>query len=142
VSAHLHEDLQRESEEKPASERSFGFVFAVVFALIGFWQLVRDGDIRWWAVIISAVFAVLAVAAPRVLTPLNRVWMALGRVLNKVVSPVVMALLYVVAVVPTGLILRLTGKDPLRLKLDRKASTYWQKRDPPGPPSDSFKNQF
>jgi predicted membrane metal-binding protein len=142
MSSHLHEDLNRETEEKTASERSFGILFAVVFAVIAFWPLLKGDGVRWWALAIAIVFAVFAFLAPGVLKPLNRAWMAVGRLLNKIVSPVVLGLLYIVAVVPTGLALRLTGKDPLRLKLDRKASTYWQKRDPAGHPSDSFKNQF
>ena len=84
-------------------------------------------------------FLILALAAPKLLAPLNRAWMAFGRLLNRIVSPIVMALLFVVAVVPTGVALRLMGRDPLRLKFDKGATTYWQRREQI---SKSFADQF
>jgi hypothetical protein len=80
-------------------------------------------------------------AAPRLLSPLNRLWMALGRLLNRIVSPIVMMVLFLVAVVPTGIVLRLLGRDPLKLKFDRSAATYWQRRSEEQQ-SRSFADQF
>ena len=97
---------------------------------------------RWCAAVLASILAMLALFRPRLLTPINSAWLALGRVLHRIVSPVVLGLVYAIAVVPTGLFLRITGRDPLRLKIDRKAATYWQQRDPPGPPPNSLKNQF
>ena len=124
-SSGFHEDLARTADEPKASERSFGLVFSAVFALAAFLPLLDHGAIRWWAVGVSGLFLILALAAPRALVLPNMLWMKLGTLLHMIVSPVVM-----VAVVPTAVILRLMGRDPLRLKLDKKAASYWQKREP------------
>ncbi len=139
---HHHESIHRSDAPPKASERSFGIVFTVVFALIGLLPLFSGGGVRIWALAIAALFLILAFAAPNLLKPLNRAWMALGNLLHKIVSPLVLGLLFLIAVVPTGLFLRLSRKDPLRLKLDKSAKTYWQERTPPGPPPGSLKNQF
>ena len=142
MSTQFHEDLRRDEDIPRASERSFGILFTVVLAAVAAWPVATGAGIRWWAVALAAVFAALAACRPQLLAPLNSAWLALGGVLHRIVSPVVLGLVYVIAVVPTGLFLRLAGRDPLRLKLDRKAATYWQRREPPGPPPGSFKNQF
>jgi hypothetical protein len=95
-----------------------------------------------WAVAIALVCLVVSLVAPRLLRPLNRVWLRLGLLLHHVVNPVVMALVYYTAVVPTGLILRARGKDLLRLRRDPEADSYWISRQPPGPPPDSMPRQF
>ncbi len=137
-----HEDLKRESEVKESSDRSFGVVFAAVFALIGLWPLLGGGGARWWALAAAVAFAVVALAAPRLLRIPNALWQKLGRALNRVVSPLVIGLVFFTAVVPTGLLMRLFGKDPLRLRFDREATSYWIERRPPGPPGDTMPNQF
>ncbi len=142
MATQFHEDFHRSDEVPRSSERSFGLTFAAVFALIGLLPLLNNHSVRWWAVMVAAAFAGLGLLAPRALARLNRLWMAIGHLLNRIVSPIVMGLLFVVAVVPTGLWLRLTGKDPLRLKRDPVTRTYWLPRMPPGPAADSFKNQF
>lgn len=128
-SAGFHEDFSRTADEPQASERSFGLVFSAVFALIALGPLLNHGSARLWALPISALFLILAFAAPRALAVPNRLWMKLGKLLHMIVSPVIMSLLFVVAVVPTAVIIRLTGRDPLRLKFDNKAASYWQKRE-------------
>lgn len=134
-----HETLHRDDAAPRASEKSFGIVFAVVFAVVGLLPLVQDGAPRWWALGLAAICAVLAYAAPRALAPLNTVWMTIGKLLHRIVSPLVLGLLYAVAVVPTGLYLRLRGADPLRLKRDPAARSYWLARTDGAA---SFKNQF
>jgi hypothetical protein len=140
LSSGLHEDFKRTADGPKASERSFGFVFSAVFALTGFLPLLGSHPVRWWAVGVSAAFLGLALLAPRTLIIPNRLWMKFGELLHHIVSPVVMSLLFIVAVVPTALILRLLGRDPLRLKLDKKAVTYWQNREPSE--GASFTQQF
>jgi hypothetical protein len=140
MATQFHEDFSRETHDAGGSDRSFGFVFAAFFVLIALLPLAHGHAVRVWALGPAAVFAVLALAAPRVLAPLNRLWMAFGRLLNRIVSPLVMMLLFVVAVVPTGLVLRLLGRDPLKLKFDRAAATYWQNRSEEQ--SRSFADQF
>lgn len=142
MNTQFHEDLRRDEDVPRASERSFGVLFAVVFAIVALWPLLSGGTPRTWAGVLAAGFAALAVVRPQILKPLNSAWLALGGVLHRIVSPLVLGLIYIIAVVPTGFFLRVSGRDPLRLKLDRNATTYWQQRDPPGPPPGSLKDQF
>ncbi len=142
MSTQFHEDLRRDDDAPRASERSFGILFAVVFAIITLWPLLSGETPRWWAGVIAAIFAAFALVRPQILKPLNSAWLAFGSLLHRIMSPLVLGLVYIIAVAPTGLFLRATGRDPLRLKMDRNATTYWQERDPPGPPPGSLKNQF
>jgi hypothetical protein len=79
---------------------------------------------------------------PGLLAGLNRQWTKLGVLLGKVVSPIALGLLFYCAIAPLGIVMRLAGKDPLRLKFDRAAESYWIRREPPGPAPDSMTNQF
>jgi saxitoxin biosynthesis operon SxtJ-like protein len=141
-SQQTHEDFGREEEIKASSERSFGFVFAAVFLIVGLLPLFRGNPVRWWSLVIAAVFLALALAAPRTLAPLNWLWLKFGLLLHAVVNPVVMAFLFFSTVTPIALIMRALGKDPLRLKLDASAKTYWIDRTPPGPSPDTMPRQF
>ena len=138
----FHEDFGRSGPIKRASNRATGFVFAAVFAIIALWPLWTSGAIREWALIIAAALAVVTLAIPRALGPLNRAWQGLGVVLHRVVSPLVMGLLFYLTVTPTGLLMRLFGKDPLRLRLDPEAKSYWIERRPPGPAPETMRQQF
>jgi hypothetical protein len=128
--------------ESRSSNRSFGLVFAFVFGVIAAYPVVFGGNLRREWAAAAALFLLLALLAPAVLAPLNRWWFRLGLAMHKVVNPVVMALIFVIAVIPTGLLMRLFGKDPLRLRREPAAQTYWIPRDPPGPAAESLKNQF
>lgn len=124
---------------QPGSNRSFGLVFAVAFAVIALWPLLHGGELRVWAAIVGAAFLVVALVIPAILAPLNRVWFRFGLLLGHIVSPIVMALVFVLAVIPTGLILKLLRKDVLKLALEPDRETYWEPRmTPPG----SMKNQY
>jgi saxitoxin biosynthesis operon SxtJ-like protein len=124
------------------SDRNFGLLLCAALMLIGLWPLWHHQAIRWWAVGPGLAFGIVALAAPAVLAPPKRVWMTFGWLLGKLVSPVVMAALLYLVVTPVGLVQRLFGRDPLHLKWDREAETYWQFRQPPGPKPDSMTNQF
>ena len=137
-----HEDFSREHAVKASSDRAFGLVFAALFGVIGVWPLAGGGAARWWALAVAVAFAVLAIVAPTLLRPANRLWQKLGRGINRVVGPVVTGLIFYTAVVPTGVIMRLLGKDPLRLGLDPDATSYWIERKPPGPAPDTMPYQF
>jgi predicted membrane metal-binding protein len=137
-----HEDLTREEHVEGSSDRSFGFVFAVVFVIIALWPLWYGGGLRWWSVGVAVAFAVVAVVIPRLLSVPNRLWMKLGLLLGKIVSPIALGVLFYLVFLPIGLLMRLTGKDPLKLKRDAAAASYWVDRKPPGPPPTSMTNQF
>lgn len=137
-----HADLVEHRKTTIGSERSFGLVFAAVFAIIALFPLWRGAPPRWWALAVALGFAALAYAAPQVLRPLNRLWFRLGLLLHHIVNPVIMALLYFVAIVPMGLFLKLRGKDLLRLERDAKAETYWIAREPQSPAPGSMSKQF
>ena len=137
-----HEDLNREEHIEGSSDRSFGFVFAVVFVVIAAWPLLSGGGVRWWSAAIAGAFALVAVAMPTLLAVPNRLWMKFGLLLGKIVSPIALGILFYGAFSPLGVVMRLFGKDPLRLKLDAQAQSYWIAREPPGPPPQSMTNQF
>lgn len=137
-----HEDLTREQEVEGSSDRSFGVVFAVVFLVIACWPMWQGGAPRWWSVGVAAVFGLIALVRPVLLAGLNRQWLKLGILLGKVVSPIALGLLFYGVLTPLGALMRLSGKDPLRLRLDRGADSYWIRREPPGPAPDSMTNQF
>jgi len=137
-----HETLTRDEKVEGSSDRAFGLTFAVILGVVGLWPLLHGVAPRLWALIPAAVFLLAALAAPFVLGPLNRVWLKFGLLLHHIVTPIVMGLIFYVAVTPTGLIMRAMGKDPLRLKPDKAARSYWIVRDPPGPAPGSIRNQF
>jgi hypothetical protein len=130
------------SPAKPGSDRSFGIVFAAVFAVIGLLPLFTAGYVRAWALAVSAAFLAAAVVRPSVLAPLNRFWLRVGLLLNRIVSPVALFIVYCVAVLPTALVLRALGKDPLRRHLDAQVKSYWIERTPPGRSDAQMKKQF
>lgn len=125
-----------------SSDRSFGWVMAIFFGLVGLWPLFAGHAARGWALGLSAGFAVAAVFAPRVLAPLNQAWMHFGLLLHKITNPIILGLAFYIVIAPIGLLMRLTGHDPLRLKRDDQATSYWITRQPPGPPPSSFPRQF
>jgi hypothetical protein len=137
-----HERLAEDGGVKSSSDRSFGIVFAALFGIIGLWPLLDDGGVRWWSLAIALVFAAVATARPGLLAPLNRLWFRFGLLLNSIVSPIVMGLLFYLIITPFALFMRLTGKDLLHLKHDPKAQSYWILREPPGPSPETIKNQY
>ena len=137
-----HEDFRRESAVKQSSDRAFGLVFAAVFALIALWPMLHDAGPRWWALGAAGIFVLLALVAPKVLAPANRLWHRFGLLLGRLVNPLVMGLLFYLVVTPTGLALRAFGKDPLRLAYDPDANSYWIERIPPGPAGGDMPRQF
>ena len=140
--AMAHEDLTRDQQVEGSSDRSFGLVFAIAFLLIGAWPLFHGAMPRWWAGAIATVFALVAVVRPALLSGLNRLWITLGILLAKVVSPLALGILFYGVLTPIGAVMRFLGKDPLRLKHDAATASYWIERKPPGPPPNSMTNQF
>ena len=134
----------RIADAKQPSNRSFGLVMATFFAIIAFIPLPRTGHdtVRWWAVMVSALFLALALFWTAPLRPLNWLWTRFGDLLNRLVSPIAIGLLFYLAVMPTGLLRRALGNDLLRLRRDPSVPSYWILRVPPGPSPESMKNQF
>ena len=122
-----------------SSPKSFGVVFTIVFLIVALYPLTNSEDIHLWAIIVSAVLLLIAFVAPHVLEYPNKLWFKFGILLGSIIAPVVMALVYFIAVMPTGLIMRLLGKDLLKQKLDKNTESYWIKRSEP---IGSMKNQF
>ena len=114
--------------EKISSNRSFGILFCIVFALIAAWPAMHEGQLRIWAIPISFIFLVLGLLNSKLLTPLNLAWIKFGELLGRIIAPIVMALIYFAIVTPIGLFMRLIGKDLLNTKFSRDKS-YWIKRE-------------
>lgn len=138
----VNEPIVARRNVKHVSNRSFGVLFALVFGAISLWPVWPGGAVRLWAAIVAVALAVVAFTAPRLLAPLNRGWFLLGQALHHVVNPLVMGLIYFGAVVPTGLLIKLFGRDLLRLRRDPDATSYWTLREPPGPAPGSMSKQF
>lgn len=137
-----HEELTREQDIEGSSDRSFGLVIAAAFVVIAAFPLSRGADPRWWAIAIAALFAGIATLRPVLLAGLNLQWTRLGLLLGRVVGPLALGLLFFGVLTPLSALMRLSGRDLLHLKRDREASTYWVRRDPPGPPPQSMTQQF
>ena len=114
---------------KRSSEKSFGILFFIVFAIIGLYPLLSFNFVRVWALVIALIFLFLGLSKPSVLKPLNTAWIKLGEILGKIIAPIVMLLVFFIVITPIGLMLRLFGKDILGLKFSEKVKTYWITRD-------------
>ena len=123
---------------KGSSNRSFGIVFFIFFLIIAVYPMFFGQEIRIWSLMISLVFLILGLAKSRILTPLNLLWFKFGMLLGRIVSPVVMGLVFFLVVTPTGLIMRALKKDLLNLK-KKNSNTYWIKKDQV---KTDMKNQF
>jgi hypothetical protein len=125
-----------------SSDRSFGYVFAGFFALVACWPLLHWETPRWWAFLVAAAFGLVAAIRPQLLRPFNRAWLMLGRLLHKVMSPLVMGLVFFACVTPTAWIMRWRGKDLLSLRRDPALRSYWIDRQASPGDAQSMKNQF
>ena len=123
---------------KLPSNRNFGIVFSTVFLIISLWPMLNQNDIRIWSLILSGIFLVLGLINSKLLLPLNKIWFNFGILLGNFIAPIVMGIVYFMVVTPTGLIMRLLGKDLLNLKKNNK-DTYWIEKDNS---NNDLKNQF
>ena len=113
--------------QKKSNNRSFGILFCIVFLLIAIWPLISYSSVRYWALVLSVTFLILGIINSKLLSPLKVYWIKLGEILGKVIAPLVMSLVFFIILTPIGLILRLFGKDLLKLKKNKKSS-YWLSR--------------
>lgn len=123
---------------KVGSNRSFGFVFSIVFLLIALWPLLNNSEIRVWSLIISAIFLILGFLNSMLLNPLNILWFKFGLLLGKIISPLVMGLIFFCVVTPIGILMKIFKKDLLNLKYSNKDS-YWVDKTEP---NSKMRNQF
>ena len=127
-----------QSKIKLPTNKNFGIVFSIVFLIIALWPLLKQNDLRLWSLSISGIFFVLGLFNSKLLSPLNKIWFKFGMLLGTFISPVVMCIVFFLVVTPTGLIMKLFGKDLLNLKKNKK-ETYWLDKDNL---NSSLKNQF
>ena len=123
---------------KVGSNRSFGIVFFVVFLLVSLYPLINGENVRFWSLAISFIFLVLGILNSNLLSPLNKIWFKFGILLGRIISPIVMCIIFFLVVTPIAFIMRLLGKDLLNLKY-RDNQSYWIEKS--GPKS-KMKNQF
>ena len=123
---------------KIGSNRSFGIVFSIVFLLIAIYPLINSEGLRVWSLIIAIIFLFLGLINSKILTPLNKLWFKFGILLGRIVSPIIMGIIFFLVVTPIALIMRIIGKDLLNLKFNKEKS-YWIEKN--GPKS-KMKNQF
>ena len=126
-------------KEKLPSNRNFGLVFFVFFLIIGLWPLLGTNEIRYWSIFFSIIFFLLGITNSKLLTPLNKIWFNLGILLGKMISPLIMVIIFFLIITPIGVIMRVFGKDILSLKYNKKNKSYWIEKNGP---KIKMKNQF
>ena len=130
------------SRRKNASNRSFGILLSVAFSLIAAVKFrIGASSFPLWAAL-GILFLIVALLVPRLLRPIKSLWLRLGHLLGRVLTPIFLILVYVISIVPVGLLLKAFRKDSLHLSRDPNGTSYWILREPPGPPPASFTNQF
>jgi hypothetical protein len=137
-----HESFERKEQVLGPSNRKLGLTFAVVFLVIGLLPVLWGGRLRVWSIGVGVAFATVAFVVPRVLGPLNRLWMRLGLLLHRVVSPIMLSIMFFLVITPMGLVMRALRKDPLRLRFEPQTGSYWIPRQPPGPQPKDLPEQF
>jgi hypothetical protein len=138
----VHESFARSEELLGSSDRSFGFVFAGFFALLTALKWHKRGEFSFLLFGLALLFLFFALLAPRALTPLNRLWTKFGLLLHQVTSPVLLGLVFYIVLTPMGILMQLTGRDPMRRKWEKNSPTYWiEATSDPANPS-SMRDQF
>jgi len=138
----IHEDFSRDETVGGGSDRSFGIVMTAAFAVMSLLNWWHGGHSWRCTGGIAVLFLAVALLYPAALKPFNQLWLKFGLLLHKVVNPIMMAFVFFGAVMPTGLVARSLGKDPLRLKWQPDANSYWIERRPPGPEPKTMTDQF
>tara|TARA_B100001057_G_scaffold206748_1_gene207516 strand:+ start:354 stop:743 length:390 start_codon:yes stop_codon:yes gene_type:complete len=127
-----------QNDVKIGSNKSFGIVFFIVFLLNSLYPLTNQENIRIWSLIISLIFLILGLLNSKILSPFNKLWFKFGIILGRVISPILMGIIFFFLVTPIALLMKLLKKDLLNLKFN-KTGTYWIEKS--GPKS-KMKNQF
>ena len=127
------------NEINKSSNRSFGIIFFIVFLMIGFYPFLKQEDLRVWALVISFVFLILGILDSKILKPLNKIWFKFGLFLGKIISPLIMGLIFFLVVTQIGVFMRILGKDLINLKYKKYKKSYWIEKTGP---NSKMKNQF
>ncbi len=135
-------DAAIDNEAPPPSARAFGYVLAAVLLLGAGAAFAHDYAWAKWLLLAGVALAVAGQFAPFLLSPLNRLWMALGHLLGRIVSPLIMGLIFFGVVTPIAIIARWRGVDPMRRRFDPAATSYWIERQPPGPDPATMERQW
>ena len=131
--------MRNNSKIKISSNRSFGIVFFFVFLIISLWPLINENPLRVWSIFVAIIFLILGLMNSKLLTPLNIIWFKFGKLLASIVAPIVMGIVFFVVITPTGLIMKIIGKDLLNNKYNNKTKSYWINR---GKLKSTMKQQF
>ncbi|VTZ52375.1 conserved membrane hypothetical protein [Methylocella tundrae] len=137
-----HENVSSFRKVVLGSNQKFGLTFGFVLALLGVWPMIHHHSPRWILLAIGAIFAAFALFMPDRLSPLNRAWFKFGMLLNRVVNPLIMGLMFFAAVTPLGWVMRKTGSDLLNLKIRPDAKSYWIEREPSPEAENAMTKQF
>jgi len=121
------------------SNRSFGIVFFFVFVIVSLWPLINENSLRVWSIFVAIIFLILGLMNSKLLTPLNILWFKFGKLLGFIIAPIVMGIVFFVVITPTGLIMKIIGKDLLNNKYNNKIKSYWINR---GKLKSTMKQQF
>ena len=127
-------------EKKIGSNRSFGIIFSVFFSFLAIYPAFNGSSLNYYLLGIALIFLFLGLINSTVLNPLNILWIKFGELLGTIVAPIVMLMVYIITIVPTGIIMRLFGKDLLNLKYNRKVKSYWIEKNHQN--QSSMKDQF
>lgn len=128
---------------KLPSERTFGLVFVGIFLIAAAYGWYEQFSNAWvyTFLILASILLFCVLVAPKLLRPLNKAWYQLGLFLGRFVSPIVLGILFFIVITPVAIVMRLSGRDALKLR-KQDVSSHWIDRKPPGPEPESFKEQF
>jgi hypothetical protein len=140
--AGIHEDYTRSHLHRQSSNRSFGSVFSAFFLIMAAWPMLHGRPVRLWALVLSGVFLLVTAFRPSLLGPLNRLWTAFGLLLGRIVNPLVTSFIFFLVFTPAGYISRLLRRDPLRLRREPDADSYWIPKDRENALPDGMRHQF
>ena len=128
--------------QRTGANRSFGLLLVAVFALSALFAFIRHKSGYITLGMLAVAFAAISLWMPRVLAPFRRGWLKLGHVIGRIVNPAVLGITYAIAIIPTGLLMQVFGRNSLALKRNHSTPSYWIKREIPGPDRESLKEQF
>lgn len=132
--------IQKNNITTPGELRNFGLLVGIAFGLIAVWPLLSDQPTRVWAATVALLLILPALFSPKLLSAPYKIWKTIGAALGWFNTRVILTLLYFGAILPTGLLLKIFGSQPLKLHFDKNADTY--REMPENDPEGNLKEQF